>query len=119
MLYEVITIQPEVEITSVDTPQEALQVSVDRLGVVNIPYMAKLAQKEPDELIKNLSNEIFRNPAKINENEPYSGYEDASEYLSGNVREKLRIAQEYAKHIDSSFEKNAAALKKVIRNNFV
>ena len=111
------TIQPELEITSVDTPQEALQVSIDRIGKVDIEYMAGLAGTSPQQLIADLGNEIFRNPAKIKDGQPYSGYEDASEYLSGNVREKLKIAQDYAKHIDSSFEKNVAALEKVIPKN--
>lgn len=111
------TIQPEITVTSVDTPQEALQVSIDRLGRVDIPYMAQLTGCEPEEIIADLENEVFRNPAKIKENEPFSGYEDASEYLSGNVREKLKIAKDYAKHIDSSFERNAVALEKVIPKN--
>lgn len=111
------TIQPEITVTSVDTPQEALQVSIDRIGKVDIPYMAQLAGCEPEKIIVDLGDEIYRNPAKIKDNEPYSGYEDAAEYLSGNVREKLKIAQEYAKHIDSSFERNAAALEKVIPKN--
>ncbi len=111
------TIQPELEITSVDTPQEALQVSIDRIGKVDIEYMAGLAGTSPEKIIEDLGNEIFRNPAKIKEGQPYSGYEDASEYLSGNVREKLRISQDYAKHIDGSFQKNADALEKVIPKN--
>ncbi len=111
------TIQPELEITSVDTPQEALQVSIDRIGKVDIEYMAGLAGTSPEKIIEDLDGDIFRNPAKIKEGQPYSGYEDASEYLSGNVREKLRIAQDYAKHIDGSFQKNADALEKVIPKN--
>lgn len=108
------TVQPTVEITSVDTPQEALQVSLDRIGRVDIAYMAKLVGCELDKVITDLGNEIFRNPAKIRDDEPFSGYEDASEYLSGNVREKLQIAQNYAKHIDGSFERNISALEKVV-----
>ena len=111
------TIQPELEITSVDTPQEALQVSIDRIGKVDIEYMAGLAGTSPEKIIEDLGDEIFRNPAKIKEGQPYSGYEDASEYLSGNVREKLRIAQDYAKHIDENFQKNVSALEKVIPKN--
>ena len=111
------TIQPEVNVTSVDTPQEALQVSLDRIGKVDIEYMAKLVGCEPEKLISDLGDDIFRNPAAVKDNEPFSGYEEASEYLSGNVREKLKIAREYAKHIDNSFERNAAALEKVIPKN--
>lgn len=111
------TIQPEVNVTKVDTPQEALQVSLDRTGRVDIAYMSQLVGCEPEKLIADLGNDIFRNPAAIKEDEPLSGYEEASEYLSGNVREKLKIAREYAKHIDSDFEKNVTALEKVIPKN--
>ncbi len=86
---------------------------MDRLGKVDIEYMAELAGINPEKLISELGEEIFRNPAKIKDDIPYSGYEDASEYLSGNVREKLRTAQDYAEHIDSSFQKNAEALEYV------
>jgi N12 class adenine-specific DNA methylase len=108
------TIMPEVEIVSCETPQEALQISIDRKGKVDISFMAELVGVEPDEIISELGTDIYRNPQKIKENDPLSGYEDASEYLSGNVREKLRIAEEYSKHIDNSFERNVEALKTVI-----
>jgi len=108
------TILPEVEITKVDTPQEALQVSLDRIGKVDIEFMAKITDCTPEKLLESLEGEVFRDPAQITEENPYSGYVDASEYLSGNVREKLRIAQQYAEHINSSFAVNVAALQKVI-----
>ncbi len=111
------TIKPEIEIVSVETPHEALQVSMDRIGKVDIEYMSELTGITPQKLISELGEEIFRNPAKINDDMPYSGYEDASEYLSGNVREKLNIAQAYAERIDSGFQKNVEALKKVIPKN--
>ena len=108
------TILPETEIVSCETPQEALQISIDRKGKVDLAFMAKLVGVEPDEIIKELGNDVFRNPKFIKDDDPLSGYEDASEYLSGNVREKLRIATEYAEHIDKSFEKNVEALITVI-----
>ena len=108
------TILPEIEIISCDTPQEALQISIDRKGKVDIAFMAQLVGVEPEKIIKELETDIFRNPQHIKDDDPLSGYEDASEYLSGNVREKLRIAEEYSKHIDSSFERNVEALKTVI-----
>ncbi|MDE7361415.1 MAG: hypothetical protein K2N38_05725 [Oscillospiraceae bacterium] len=108
------TIQPEVVITSVETPQEALQVAIDRIGRVDIEYMARLCGSTPEQVISNLGADIYRNPAKIKDDEPFSGYEDASEYLSGNVREKLKIAREYTDHIDIRFERNVSALEKVI-----
>ncbi len=108
------TILPEVEIQSCDTPQEALQISIDRKGKVDIAFMAQLVGVEPEEIISELGTDIFRNPQTVKDDDPLSGYEDASEYLSGNIREKLRIAEEYSKHIDSSFERNVEALKKVL-----
>ena len=108
------TIQPEVVITNVETPQEALQVAIDRIGRVDIEYMARLCNSTPEQVISDLGADIYRNPAKIKEDEPFSGYEDASEYLSGNVREKLKIAREYTEHIDESFQRNVDALEKVI-----
>ena len=108
------TILPEMEITSVGTVQEALQVSLDRKGKVDVEYMAALVGDAPEKVIADLGSEIFRDPAKINDEAPYSGYVDASEYLSGNVREKLKIAQQFADHIDESFKRNVAALQKVI-----
>ena len=108
------TIQPEIEITSVDTPQEALQVSLDKHGRVDIAYMANLVGCAPEQIIADLGSQVYRNPAKVIDGDPLSGYEDASEYLSGNVREKLKIAQEYAEKIDSSFSRNVTALQAVI-----
>ena len=108
------TIMPEVEIVSCNTPQEALQISVDRKGKVDIGFMAQLVGVEPAEIISELGTDIFRDPQAIKDDDPLSGYEEASEYLSGNVREKLRIAEEYSKHIDPAFEKNVEALKTVI-----
>ena len=108
------TIQSEVDITSVDTPQEALQVSLDKHGRVDIAYMANLVGCAPEQVIADLGSQVYRNPAKIRDDDPLSGYEDASEYLSGNVREKLKIAQEYAEKIDGSFARNVTALQAVI-----
>lgn len=101
-------------ITNVEAPQEALQVSLDRIGRVDIEYMAQLCGSSPEQVIGDLGTDIFRNPAKVKDGEPFSGYEDASEYLSGNVREKLKIAREYTEHIDESFQRNIDALEKVI-----
>ena len=108
------TIQPEVVITSVETPQEALQVSLDRIGRVDIEYMAQLVASPPEQVIGDLGTDIYRDPAKVKDGELLSGYVDASEYLSGNVREKLKIARDYVSHIDESFQRNVDALEKVI-----
>lgn len=108
------TILPDIPISKVDTAQEALQVSMDRLGKVNILYMSQLTDTTPEKVITDLADEIFRDPAKVKDNDPYSGYTESSEYLSGNIRDKLRIARNYAEHIDSSYSKNVNALLKVV-----
>lgn len=108
------TITAEEDIKSVETPDEALQVSLDRMGKVDIPYMAELLGKSPDETVESLGDLIYLNPAKISSKDPYSGYEEASEYLSGNVREKLDIARAYAETVNPEYERNAAALEKVL-----
>ena len=108
------TILPDIPISKVDTAQEALQVSMDRLGKVNILYMSQLTDTTPEKVITDLADEIFRDPAKVKDNDPYSGYTESSEYLSGNIRDKLRIAREHAEHIDSSYNKNVEALMKVV-----
>ena len=66
---------------------------MDRLGKVDIIYMSQLTDTTPEKVIADLGNEIFRDPAKVKDNDPYSGYTESSEYLSGNIRDKLRIAR--------------------------
>lgn len=75
---------------------EALQVSMDRLGKVDILYMSQLTDTTPEKVIADLGDEIFRDPAKVKDNDPYLGYTESSEYLSGNIRDKLRIARDHA-----------------------
>lgn len=108
------TILPDIPVSKVDTALEALQVSMDRLGKVDILYMSQLTDTTPEKVIADLGDEIFRDPAKVKDNDPYSGYTESSEYLSGNIRDKLRIAREHAEHIDSSYDKNVEALMKVV-----
>lgn len=108
------TILPDIPVSKVDTALEALQVSMDRLGKVDILYMSQLTDTTPEKVIADLGDEIFRDPAKVKDNDPYSGYTESSEYLSGNIRDKLRIARDHAKHIDSSYNKNVEALMKVV-----
>lgn len=108
------TILPDIPVSKVDTALEALQVSMDRLGKVDILYMSQLTDTTPEKVIADLGDEIFRDPAKVKDNDPYSGYTESSEYLSGNIRDKLRIARAHAEHIDSSYNKNVEALMKVV-----
>lgn len=108
------TILPDIPVSKVDTELEALQVSMDRLGKVDILYMSQLTDTTPEKVIADLGDEIFRDPAKVKDNDPYLGYTESSEYLSGNIRDKLRIARDHAEHIDSSYNKNVEALMKVV-----
>lgn len=108
------TILPDIPVSKVDTALEALQVSMDRLGKVDILYMSQLTDTTPEKVIADLGDEIFRDPAKVKDNNPYSGYTESSEYLSGNIRDKLRIARNHAEHIDNSYNKNVEALMKVV-----
>lgn len=108
------TILPDIPVSKVDTALEALQVSMDRLGKVDILYMSQLTDTTPEKVIADLGDELFRDPAKVKDNNPYSGYTESSEYLSGNIRDKLRIARDHAEHIDNSYNKNVEALMKVV-----
>lgn len=109
------TVKVNAEITSVDNPQEALQVSMDIKGRVDIPYMAQLCDSPQQQVIDRLVSEgiIFLNPEKYEE-QGIGAYEEASEYLSGNVRQKLRIAELAAEKNPELFGGNIAALKEAI-----
>ena len=105
------TIRPERHVTSVDTPSEALAVSIGERGKVDLPFMAKLlgTPGEYDAITEGLKGVIFKDP--LSSDQPEAGWQTAEEYLSGNVREKLRIAQTAAKS-DSAFAVNVEALAK-------
>lgn len=109
------TVKYIAEITRVDTPQEAMQVSIDTKGVMDIPYMAQLCDLEPQEIIDVLKadNLIYLNPLNANENNALDGWEETSEYLSGNVRAKLKAAELYAKE-NPEFQRNVEALTSVL-----
>ena len=108
------TVKYTAEITHVDTPQEAMQVSIDTRGKMDIPYMAALCGQEPQDVISVLKadNLIYLNPEKATEN-PLDGWEETSEYLSGNVRAKLRTAEIFAKD-NPDYQRNVAALTSVL-----
>jgi len=102
------TIKPHTVVTSVETASEALAVSIAEKARVDLPYMEQLAGKSQEELIKDLQGVIFKVP-----NTDPANYVTADEYLSGDVRAKLLIAQEAARHYPE-FETNRKALEKVI-----
>ena len=106
------TIRPERTITSVDTPSEALVVSIGEKGRVDLPYMAELlgTPGEYGRITTELSGVIFKDPA-ANADDPVAGWQMADEYLSGNVRAKLRMAQ-LAAEAKPEFAVNVTALEK-------
>lgn len=94
--------------THVETALEALHLSMNIKQTVDLEYISQLCGKDKDEVIEELGDRIYCNPAK-NTGGKYSGWETAEEYLSGHVRTKLSLAQEVAK-TDPAFERNVAAL---------
>ena len=106
------TIRPEHIVTSVDTPSEALAVSIGEHGKVDLPYMAELlgTPGEYGRITTELSGVIFKDPA-ADADDPETGWQTADEYLSGNVRDKLRMAQ-LAAESRPEFKVNVEALTK-------
>ena len=106
------TIRPEHTVTNVDTPTEALAVSIGEHGRVDLPYMAELLGTPGDyeRITSELSGVIFKDPG-ADPTDPEAGWQMADEYLSGNVRAKLRIAQ-LAAETNPEFAVNVTALEK-------
>ena len=106
------TIRPERTVTSVDTPSEALAVSIGEHGKVDLPYMAELLGTPGDygRITAELSGVIFKDPA-ADPTDPEAGWQMADEYLSGDVRAKLRMAQ-FAAETNPEFAVNVTALEK-------
>ena len=106
------TIRPERIVTSVDTPSEALAVSIGEHGKVDLPYMAELlgTPGNYERITTELSGVIFKDPA-ADADDPEAGWQTADEYLSGNVRDKLRMAQ-LAAESHPEFKVNVDALTK-------
>ena len=106
------TIRPERTVTSVDTPSEALAVSIGEHGKVDLPYMAELlgTPGEYGRITTELSGVIFKDPA-ADPTDPEAGWQMADEYLSGDVRAKLRMAQ-FAAETNPEFAVNVDALTK-------
>ena len=106
------TIRPEHTVTSVDTPSEALAVSIGEHGRVDLPYMAELLGSPGDyeRITTELRGVIFKDPS-ADADEPEAGWQTADEYLSGNVRNKLRMAQ-LAAESHPEFKINVEALTK-------
>ncbi|MVB13066.1 hypothetical protein CAFE_38210 [Caprobacter fermentans] len=102
------TIKPHKAVTTVDTASEALAVSIAEKARVDMEYMSQLTGKSTEEIATDLTGVIFKDPAYGSD--PLSGWQTADEYLSGNVRQKLRAAQRAAER-DSAFTVNVEALQ--------
>lgn len=106
------TISPPQEIKKVSQGIEALQISLSELGRVDIPFMLSVYTKDRGELLRELEGRIYLNPLKMSEADINAGWETTEEYLSGDVRKKLKAAKVYAQN-DPVFQKNVEALEMV------
>ena len=107
------TIRPERHITSVDTPSEALAVSIGERGRVDLRFMSELlgTPGEYERITEELRGVIFRDPREASADDPLRGWHTADDYLSGNVRDKLMVAR-MAAATDPAYAVNVAALEK-------
>lgn len=107
------TIKPHTPVTSVDTASEALAVSLGEKATIDMDYMMELSGKSENEIFEDLKSVIFLNPLYEYGNSYEPKYLMADEYLSGNVREKLRIAKNSAELYPEDYKVNVKALQKV------
>ncbi len=107
------TVKPHTPVTSVDTASEALAVSMAEKAHVDLDYMEQLTGKSEKEIFDKLKGVIFLNPHYEYGNDPSGKYLMADEYLSGNVREKLRVARKSAELYPEDYTVNVQALEKV------
>ena len=108
------TIKAYVVPTQTDDCYEALHISMNERGKVDIAYIEELTKKDYDTVISELGDAVYRDPAEVNIEDKYSGFEIAERYLSGNVKRKLIAAQKIANAFPNrGFERNIEALEKV------
>ena len=107
------TIKPHTQVTSVDTASEALAVSLGEKATIDMDYMMELSGKSENEIFEDLKGVIFLNPLYEYGNSYEPKYLMADEYLSGNVREKLKIAKNSAELYPEDYKVNVEALQKV------
>ncbi len=120
------TVNPYQEVTSAQTVEDAMQISLDQRGKILIPYMAMLLNDrfqeqgiEPDDAMQMIVQElrekelVFFDPEKQVADDPYAGFVERSAYLSGNIRRKLAMAESMAE-MDPAYQKNVDALKEVL-----
>lgn len=109
------TIRPYTAVTSTDDCFEALQISKNERGSVDISYIEELTKKDYDTVLAELGNAVFRNPVSVNPEDKYSGFETAEEYLSGRVVDKLQAAERMKQSNPDliDYDKNISALREV------
>ena len=109
------TIRPYTAVTSTDDCFEALQISKNERGSVDISYIEELTKKDYDTVLAELGNAVFRNPVSVNPEDKYSGFETAEEYLSGRVVDKLQAAERMKQSSPNliDYDKNISALREV------
>ncbi|MEG1482909.1 MAG: pentapeptide repeat-containing protein [Cetobacterium sp.] len=107
------TIRPTTKITKVENSNEALTVSLNEKGKVNLDFMRELTSRSVDNIIKDLKGQIFINPDNYDKDNILTGWESQDEYLSGDVREKLKIAKVYSELNYEVFKDNVEYLEKV------
>lgn len=109
------TIRPYTAVTSTDDCFEALQISKNERGSVDISYIEELTKKDYETVLNELGNAVFRNPVAVNPEDKYSGFETAEEYLSGRVVDKLQTAERMKQSNPDliDYDKNISALREV------
>lgn len=109
------TIRPYTAVTSTDDCFEALQISKNERGSVDISYIEELTKKDYETVLNELGNAVFRNPVAVNPEDKYSGFETAEEYLSGRVVDKLQAAERMKQSNPDliDYDKNISALREV------
>ena len=109
------TIRPYTAVTSTDDCFEALQISKNERGSIDISYIEELTKKDYETVLNELGNAVFRNPVAVNPEDKYSGFETAEEYLSGRVVDKLQTAERMKQSNPDliDYDKNISALREV------
>ena len=108
------TIRPYVVAVQTDDCYEALHISMNERGRVDIAYIEELTKKDYDTVLYELGDAVFRNPTETDLDDKYSGFETAEKYLSGKVKQKLAAAQAFCNQFpNQGFERNVKALEQV------
>ncbi len=107
------TIRPYTVVTQTDDCFEALQISRNEKGYVDISFIEELTRKDYDTVLNELGNTVYRNPMQVNPEDKYSGFQTQDEYLSGEVVKKLQQARHFVAQGQTEYERNVKALEQV------